>query len=106
MDKVVRDALQVPAVRPHDGDKCRDQDPPRQAIEAEKGPKDGRHDADAAKGRKGIPGSVTEKGSRFGHGASFPISASDRAASRAVTVNYIGNYNGSTERRKADLGSG
>src|SRR5260370_1448828 len=73
MDKIVRDALQVPEVGTHNGNKRRYQYPPWQGAEIEKSPKDGRDNDDPAKGGKCIVQTIAEKRSKLEHlGPPFP----------------------------------
>src|SRR5262249_48231149 len=69
VDEVVRDALQVPAVRPHDSKERDSREPPRQRGEGDEGVEDEYDDADAAEGGEGVDRVVAEEGA--GHGDSF-----------------------------------
>src|SRR5262249_39743418 len=67
MDKVVRNALEIPAIGPHDRNKRGYYDPPGQAIEKKESPKDKRDNADAAKGWNCIKRGIAEEGMKPEH---------------------------------------
>src|SRR5207302_11030475 len=83
------DALQVPAIRPHDGEERRYEHPPRQAVEADKRPENGDHNPDPAQRRYRIPCAVTEEGSNLPHNrTSFSCPEMGTGQNRASVADY------------------